>query len=484
MDRYLLFGDEFLLKLEHTQWKRTKSVCIHKIPNCIHRKQNGECCSQQLVEHCCKHVLFGNDYEQTRYVDSMKDEFGMMTTIPHTMPDFPPPYSRETNVITDYEKLSRRVLKDSTPFLAGEAKSEIRIVCQGKNNLRDLVDFIAVKREQLNEDGQIVPLGIVSSFFDHSLIDAGMLYRLVHQKYYEGKSIVNGMAPGVFVSQNDSKDSAQLLSVEPCTADYIFDQSGLLYYEDPEGNHASGAIYYMYKTQYEDSLKEFYLMIPSLAEGRINRHIGRGRLDQNLYDELSAMKQYDHVYFSRIILEYLRFDQVDTFMPQLRFGDNRSDYLPSYVDFFPEQTNKREYLKYEIALIQCYVRRMRSVFSCRFTDEIINSQAFEFFLSGTEDEGYASIIDQTAFSFVDSLFRYFAALYVYWRDVNEIYKNDDNPLKSDLLRMVREEINYWNYYYAKVMAQFSGKNTPFDEWMKIYDDLFQFRDRVDDLLKA
>lgn len=462
---------------------------IDKMGTC--EKQDSECalcvlgeggkikCKNNLVGHCCKHVVFGMDSEKERY-RNVVNELGMSDVIPDGI------CSENDKVIKIYEELSHKVLKTTSAISLSGENGNIRVVCEGQDIMSGASDFLGyVKIKDEWSAIEHYRFGIISSFFNYASSESYTLFRLCHQRYYEARNIGKKISPTLLVRQSGWSIADE--DIDLSQIDYAFDQAKLFYRIDKSDNdYSKGSIYYFFHERNKRDLEEMYRRIASLQPIRESKRPGNIIWDSNKNEVNDALrniiKEYEKVYNSKIIMEYLLICADPDFKPGMYFGIEKEDYALDFADILGKSTGR--YLKknntnvlYEMIIQRRYLERKANMFEMHYGKKCMPRILEIIKENATKESSIGSAADYSAFSIILLLVEYFMAVYVFINNC-EITHAIENEHHKEFLR--KHSQKFLDSYYR---VRFDIIDVLFEEWWGIFDDLFGIEKSISKIRK-
>ena len=432
-------------------------------------------CESTLISHACKHVVYGSPYEKERYSEAVslnkKDSF-----IP------PEIRSKEDDVIKNYKELSLQLLKEPVSIsLSGEGK-KILIVCNGMGKLDGLIDILSFEplpqgdKEPrcIRSSNECRGLGLISSYFINAHYDAFVMYRLVHQRYFEKRKQGKNIAPTVIRKEYYEQSINDFPLV-----DMAFDQGRLYFRNKEDGNYSFGVMFYFF---WENNVKSGHLhLLYDKTAPIFLQYQKSSDLFQEWYSEKDTKKALkdiikidEHVYFARTLLEYIRIIAGPDFDPEMNVWYDKElemKALPLLTACMKNNTgsilSEQKSIQYEMILQWQLLERIGNVLESHYKG-LITKIAAIIAENEQHDDAIGYVADFASYAIANHLMEYYVVSYVFCHNYQTVYKSDTN--QSDTIQSdICEKIKKWNANYEECKRILQGRL--FKEWCIIFRDL-------------
>ncbi len=470
-------------RIDEVDWIAKPGRCEQEDPSCPMAAlgEDGKWkCVNTMVGHSCKHVVNGNANEKARYKELMsqwlKDE-----NIPESI------QSVTDEVVNNYKKLSHEIIQAESPVsIVGDGK-KIRIICDGIGILDGAIDCMSFEvpwredyftKQLFEPETDYKILGIISSYFNLSSADSYVMYRLVYQRYFEKKNRGRNVSPTI--RRTEGYSPADILP----EIDLAFDQARLFYREKKDENFAFGAIFYFFWSKYvkTDFLKNLYQeMMPAFVEHRKPGHlIWDDHSKSNLSKALERVKKGERIFSARTILEYIEIIAGSEFDPNLNIWQGDIGAIPSITDYMHTNTKRhykeKERKQFEMIIQKRLLDRVGDVFENRYKEQILDEMS-DFIEENERNENVVgAVADYASYTVANYLTEYFVVLYVFCHNSHEIYKGDSSHCDYDY---IREQVRKWNNCRDNCTRVLRGGL--FNEWMSIFNNLYQVDKRLEEI---
>ncbi|MBR5973961.1 MAG: hypothetical protein IK020_02145 [Clostridiales bacterium] len=442
--------------LDRVSWTEKTGVCKGACRDhatkqwCPLFRGRNTCHGSNLVEHTCKHVVFGNEDEKQFFRDAMEsmDKDG---TIPSEL------RSDNDPVVQNYKSMSEKVVREPVAVNISGTSNGVSLICNGDGDLAGMVGVVRYDHVQhkdpytgaFEKDERRKEWGIVSAFFNNSSGDLFALYRLVHQRYYEHLDKGQNVSPVLKFRWDAKRKSHDLDNLDVSEVETAFAVGPLLYQGTDEKNHASGVVFSYFLSKYpEEKLGTMDAFLRGCA----------GKKEE----AKKCVLFWDKVWLACLLLGYIRRISSVDFKKSSFYGDEEYTLIDA-----------KEWLKTG-EVRKNILERMGDAFVKHYQKEKLDNIAD--FISENEmvDDETGSIVDYSCFTVVNELFMYFMVLYEVWKWMAGAFGEEDLEVRA-LQPLAQAWVDSFEECKKKI------RNRHFQEWVGIFNDIFRFKKSVKEM---
>ena len=236
------FNDRYYV-ISGADWLPKTGICKEILDECPYRRRRR--CSENLIAHCCKHVVHGTELEKEAFLSVVSHDGTEKCEVPACV---------EEAIVNDYRDVSRRILEYTQLIGLSSFNGRTNVFCEGAGEYDGYSDYLAF-------DGERPRLGIVSSYLKISYLSDCVLLDCIYKKYHAAERLnhADGYSLRPYCDVNEIGIPA---SIQVPNVDYTIAYAGYFFDETPKDNdYTIGVLlsnYWDHTKQMRSETKEFY----------------------------------------------------------------------------------------------------------------------------------------------------------------------------------------------------------------------------------